>query len=126
MFHVKKNLTFQHCNSKLSVRPIHMWFVKEDPNATVEVARLQAEAANLKPHIPEVLKDLGIDVGFLPIFCCMDGKMINCKLQNSWQARCPFCGATPKVDRVTEESGDTITNILNLSIILIHTNPLVY
>ena len=87
-----------------------MWFVKEDPNAKVEVARLEAEAANLKPHIPEVLKDLGVEVGFLPIFCCMDGKMINCKLQNSWQARCPFCGATPKVKRVTGGSGDTITN----------------
>ena len=72
-----------------------MWFVKEDPNAKIEIARLQAEVDTLVPHTPEVLNGLGLDVNFLPIFCCMDGKMINAKLDNAWKARCPFCGATP-------------------------------
>ena len=76
-----------------------MWFVKEDPNAKIEIARLRAEVEGLQSHTPDVLRNLGVDVGFLPIFCCMDGKMINAKEENSWQARCPFCGATPKVRR---------------------------
>ena len=76
-----------------------MWFVKEDPNAKIEIARLRAEVEGLQCHTPDVLRNLGVDVGFLPIFCCMDGKMINAKEENSWQARCPFCGATPKVRR---------------------------
>jgi hypothetical protein len=50
--------------------------------------------------MPDSLRDLGVEVGFHPIFCCMDGKMINAKHDNSWQAKCPFCGATPKVERV--------------------------
>ena len=79
------------------------WYVKEDPNSKIEIARLKTEAANLTTHTPDVLRELGVEVGFFPIFCCMDGKMINAKLGNSWQARCPFCGATPKVERVIEE-----------------------
>ena len=85
-----------------------MWFVKEDPNAKIEIARLRAEVEGLQIHTPDVLKDLGVTVGYLPIFCCMDGKMINAKLDNSWQARCPFCGATPKVERVIRLSGENI------------------
>ena len=82
------------------MRPLHTWYVKEDGNAKVEIARLKGEAANLKNHTSEALRDLGVEVGFKPIFCCMDGKMINAKLDNAWQARCPFCGAVPMVERV--------------------------
>ena len=72
-----------------------MWFVKEDPNAKIEISRLGAEIENLTVHMPEVLTEMGVGVDYLPIFSCMNGKMINCQLHNSWQAQCPFCDATP-------------------------------
>ena len=42
------------------------------------------------------------------------GKMINCQLGNTWQARCPFCSATPSdikagIDRPTDQS--TLVNL---------------
>ena len=45
--------------------------VKEDGNAQIEIARLEAERKSLVPHVPEALKDLGVAVGFHGIFCCM-------------------------------------------------------
>ena len=45
--------------------------VKEDGNAKIEIARLEAERQSLVPHVPEALKDLGVEVGFHGIFCCM-------------------------------------------------------
>ena len=45
--------------------------VKENGNAEIEIARLEAERRSLVPHVPEALKDLGVDVGFHGIFCCM-------------------------------------------------------
>ena len=73
-------LTFQHCNSKISVRPLHTWYVKENGNAEIEIDRLKTEAKNLKNHTPDVLKDLGLDICFLPIFCCMDGITVRIKV----------------------------------------------
>ena len=52
---------------------MHTWYVKEDGNAEIEIERLKTEAKNLKNHTPDVLKDLDLDICFLPIFCCMDG-----------------------------------------------------
>ena len=42
------------------------------------------------------------------------GKMINCQLGNTWQARCPFCSATPNdikagIDKPTDHS--TLVNL---------------
>ena len=42
------------------------------------------------------------------------GKMINCQLGNTWQARCPFCSATPSdikagIDKPTDQS--TLVNL---------------
>ena len=88
-----------------------MWFVKEDPNAKVEIARLEAEIENLTIHMPEALTEMGVGVDYLPIFSCMNGKMINCQLHNAWQAQCPFCDATP-TDLM--EGVDLATNIHTL------------
>ena len=80
---------------------------------------MQAERANLKSHKPEVLQDLGIQVGYHGIFCSMDGKMINAKLDNAWQARCPFCGCTPMDLR---DGIDHMTDIETLKDL--HSSPL--
>ena len=42
------------------------------------------------------------------------GKMINCQLGNTWQARCPFCSANPSdikagIDKPTDQS--TLVNL---------------
>ena len=57
------------------MRPLHTWYVNEDPNAKVEIARLETERKNLIPHIPDVLRDIGVEVKHTGIFCCMDGKV---------------------------------------------------
>lgn len=57
------------------MRPLRTWYVKEDPNANIEIARLEAEIESLVPHTPDVLREVGLEVGYLPIFCCMDGEI---------------------------------------------------
>ena len=55
-----------------------MWMVEEDPNAKIEIERLNAEIENLTPHKPESLEGVqldGVEVDYLPIFCCCDGKV---------------------------------------------------
>ena len=71
--HLKLNL--QRCNSKVSVRPVHMWMVEENGNAKTEVERLEAEIEGLTAHTPDALVEVGVEVGYHGIFCCVDGKM---------------------------------------------------
>ena len=97
-----------------------MWFVKEDPHAKTEIACLQAEIENLVPHTPESLDGLDVGVDFHPIFCCVDGKMLNAQLDNLWMAQCPFCSATPNDMRDGIDLMTDFDTLKNLQVLPLH------
>ena len=70
--------------------------VDENRQGDAEIAWLESEIEGLQPHKPEALAEIDVQVTFLPIFCCCDGKTINAQLGNKWTQRCPFCHSTPK------------------------------
>ena len=55
--------------------------VDENKQGDAEIAWLNAEIEGLQPHKPDALAELGVEVTFLPIFCCCDGKTINAQLK---------------------------------------------
>ena len=55
-----------------------MWMVEENGNAKTEVERLESEIESLTDHQPDILADVGVDVEYHGIFCCVDGTM-SCK-----------------------------------------------
>ena len=69
--------------------------VDENVEGDAEIAWLESEMEGLQPHTPDALAELEVQVTFLPIFCCCDGKTINGQLKNRWTKRCPFCDSTP-------------------------------
>ena len=58
-----------------------MNMVDENKQGDAEIAWLNAEIEGLQPHKPDALAELGVEVTFLPIFCCCDGKTINAQLK---------------------------------------------
>ena len=54
-----------------------MWMVEENGNAKTEVERLETEIESLTAHQPDILADVGVDVEYHGIFCCVDGEIIN-------------------------------------------------
>ena len=72
---VLTSISLQRCNSKVSVRPIHMWMVEENGNAKTEVERLETEIESLTSHQPDILAEIGVEVEYHSIFCCVDGRM---------------------------------------------------
>ena len=67
-----------------------MNMVDENVEGDAEIAWLESEMEGLQPHTPDALAELEVQVTFLPIFCCCDGKTINGQLKNRWTKRCPF------------------------------------
>jgi hypothetical protein len=64
-----------------------MWMVEENGNAKTEVERLESEIESLIDHQPDVLSDVGVDVDYHGIFCCVDGTM-SCKEEPSFFKIC--------------------------------------
>ena len=55
--------------------------VDENKQGDAEIDWLNAEIEGLQSHKPDALAELGVEVTFLPIFCCCDGKTINAQLK---------------------------------------------
>ena len=58
-----------------------MNMVDENKEGEAEIDWLNAEIEGLQSHKPDALAELGVEVTFLPIFCCCDGKTINAQLK---------------------------------------------
>ena len=75
-----------------------MWMVEENGNAKTEVERLESEIESLTDHQPDILAEVGVDVEYHGIFCCVDGTM-SCKeepfFQNMYCTCMSHAGYTP-------------------------------